>query len=126
MGCRRLYWLLTAAALVPLGLLSRKFSWIPVETGDALWAMMAFSCLRTVCPQAPLGRIALYAMLVSVADELSQLISLPWLDRLRSTTLGHLILGQGFLWADIAAYATGIALMWLVAGWLERRPTPLG
>lgn len=116
---RRLYWILTAAALVPLGLLSREFSSVPVETGDALWAMMVFSCLRIVRLRTPLNRIALYSMLISVADELSQLVSWSWLDRLRSTTIGHLILGQGFLWADIAAYAIGIALIWLVAGWLE-------
>ena len=32
----------------------------------------------------------------------------PWLEALRRTTLGGLVLGFGFLWTDFVCYATGI------------------
>jgi hypothetical protein len=32
-----------------------------------------------------------------------------WIDTIRKTTLGGLILGYGFLWSDLLAYAIGIA-----------------
>ena len=37
-------------------------------------------------------------------------VHVPWLDALRATTLGALVLGQGFLWSDIVCYAVGVML----------------
>ena len=34
----------------------------------------------------------------------------PWIDSIRQTTLGGLILGFGFLWSDLACYAAGVGL----------------
>ena len=50
------------------------------------------------------------AMIFSVAIELSQLYHAPWIDSIRHTTLGGLILGFGFLWSDLACYAVGVGL----------------
>src|SRR3954464_6144190 len=49
-------------------------------------------------------------MAFSVLIEVSQLYHAPWLDSIRHTTLGGLILGYGFLWGDLACYAVGIGL----------------
>jgi len=46
-------------------------------------------------------------MSLSVAVELSQLYHAPWIDPIRRTTLGGLVLGFGFLWSDLACYAAG-------------------
>ena len=46
-------------------------------------------------------------MILSIAVELSQLYHAPWIDSIRQTTLGGLILGFGFLWSDLACYAVG-------------------
>ncbi len=53
-------------------------------------------------------------MAFSVAIELSQLYHAPWIDSIRQTTLGGLILGFGFLWSDLACYAVGVVLGVLV------------
>jgi hypothetical protein len=49
-------------------------------------------------------------MTLSVGVELSQLYHAPWIDSIRQTTLGGLILGFGFLWTDLACYAFGVGL----------------
>ena len=54
------------------------------------------------------------ALAFSVAVELSQLYHAPWIDSIRHTTIGGLILGFGFLWSDLACYALGVVLGVLV------------
>lgn len=111
----RLYYIVAVVLLIPIGLLSRRVSWIPVETGDALWAMMVFCLLRAVFVKRDLRYVAIGALAFSLADEFAQMISWPWLVQVRSTTLGHLILGQGFAWADLIAYTFGIGFAFILA-----------
>ena len=42
--------------------------------------------------------------------EISQLYHATWIDNIRRTTLGGLILGYGFLWSDLVAYSLGIVV----------------
>jgi hypothetical protein len=49
-------------------------------------------------------------MILSIAVELSQLNHAPWIESIRQTTVGGLILGFGFLWSDLACYAVGVGL----------------
>ena len=60
--------------------------------------------------QASTWKIGCLAMAFSVVIELSQLYHAPWIDSIRHTTLGGLILGFGFLWSDLACYAVGVGL----------------
>jgi hypothetical protein len=52
-----------------------------------------------------------------------------WIDAIRATRLGGLILGYGFLWSDLVCYAAGVGLgailEWGVAR-LQRLWTKLG
>jgi hypothetical protein len=48
------------------------------------------------------------AMKFSYVIEFSQLYQSDWINTLRDTTLGGLILGYGFLWSDLLCYAAGI------------------
>ena len=56
------------------------------------------------------GRVAVLALVVSLLVELSQLYHAPWIDSVRQTTIGGLILGFGFLWSDLVCYAAGVGL----------------
>lgn len=100
--------------LIPLGLLSRRVAWIPAETGDALWAMMVFCFWRIILCRKPLLTVAVVSLATAYLVEFSQLITWPWLVSLRSTTLGHLVLGQGFLWVDLLAYTIGVGCIYCV------------
>jgi hypothetical protein len=44
---------------------------------------------------------------VCLLVEVSQLSSADWLVGLRSTRLGALVLGRGFVWSDLLCYAAG-------------------
>ena len=102
------------AILIPLGLISRRIAWIPAETGDALWAMMVFCFWRIILCRKTLRLVAIVSLATAYLVEFSQLITWPWLVSLRGTTLGHLVLGQGFLWVDLLAYTIGVGCIYWV------------
>jgi hypothetical protein len=104
---------------VTLGLTSRKFpNLFPTlfgkYPGDALWGQMVYWILCWCFPSASVARVALSAFAISVLDELSQLYRADWIIRIRSTTLGHLVLGSSFSSYDLGAYAIGIAIVALI------------
>lgn len=109
MVARRCVFLLLALLTIACGLASRRFG-LPKLLGDALWATLIFWLSRAARPAVPTSRAALFALLVSFAVEFSQLYHVRWLDDIRATTAGHLILGAGFAGADLAAYGAGVAL----------------
>lgn len=99
--------------VIALGLASRRYPWLFPEffgkyPGDALWALMVFLGCAWCWPRASTSRIASLAFAVSCLVEFSQLYRAPWLNALRATTPGHLVLGSTFAWPDIAAYAVGV------------------
>lgn len=115
----RLLYFCTVIALIALGLLSRRIECIPDSCGDALWAMMVFCCWRIVLIHRKLTTVAVTALITSYLVEFSQMLSSDWLAKLRSTFLGHMLLGQGFLWTDLIAYTLGIIIIYLIAYLLE-------
>ena len=46
--------------------------------------------------------------------EFSQLYQENWIIEIRNTTLGHLVLGQGFLWSDLLAYTFGSIICYIL------------
>ncbi len=110
--------------LIALGLLSRKISVIPPYVGDALWAMVMYCCWRILLIRKEAVLSAIIALSAAFLIELSQLLRWQWLVDLRATTLGHLLLGQGFLWSDLLAYTVGIGILFLLTegvGWLFKK-----
>lgn len=108
---RILYALLILVTLIA-GLASRQNDhlfpdWINLGLGDALWALMVFWGFAFFSPTAPPKLLFWLTVLFSFTIECSQLIQTPWLNEIRETTLGALILGHGFLWSDLFAYALG-------------------
>ena len=56
------------------------------------------------------------ALVFSYLIEISQLYHAPWIDAIRATALGGLVLGFGFLWSDILCYTVGVLLGIIVDG----------
>ncbi len=97
------------------GIGSRRYAhalpgFIAAYAGDTMWALAAFAGIGLLLPRASTRTVALLAMTLSIAVELSQLHHDPWVDSIRQTTLGGLILGYGFLWSDLACYAAGVGI----------------
>lgn len=110
---RPVYVALTAGTVV-LGLLSRRIpalpAWLAKDAGDALYATMVFWLVGLLAPALPTYRAALAAVAFCFAIELSQLYHAPWIDAIRDTRLGGLVLGHGFHTMDLVCYGVGALL----------------
>ncbi|MCB1130614.1 MAG: DUF2809 domain-containing protein [Verrucomicrobiae bacterium] len=100
-------------AVVAAGLLwrSRFLPLPPVVSkygGDALWALMVFLGLGFVLRHASTLRLGLIALTFAWAVEFSQLYHAPWIDSIRATLAGRLVLGSTFNWPDLPAYLLGV------------------
>lgn len=122
----RIIYLSTTIIVIGLGLCSRKYNaylpeFINTYLGDALWALMIFLMIAFVFKNSNTKTLAIISLLFCYIIELSQLYHAPWIDSIRSTTLGGLILGFGFLWSDILAYTIGIVFGVLVETVIYRK-----
>lgn len=112
---RRAIYLVLTLVVVALGLGSRRFggslpSFVAAYSGDTLWALAVLLGVSVLAPGAPLWVRAALTILFAFAVECSQLYHAPWIDEIRGTTLGALVLGFGFLWSDLACYAAGVSI----------------
>lgn len=110
-----LLWMILIAQAAILGLGSRRFAshlpgFVASYAGDTLWALAAFLSIGLLLPRTSTGRVALLALSFSIFIEISQLYHAPWIDSVRRTTMGGLILGYDFVWSDLACYAVGVGL----------------
>ena len=111
---RRIPFLCALLILCAAGLLVRSRhavspSFLTTYFPDAAWTMAVYCGFGLLfCRDARLHFPL--ALGVSFLVELSQLWHTPLLEALRSTTLGGLVLGYGFLWSDLACYAVGALL----------------
>ena len=92
--------------------------------GDMLWAAMLTWWVSALVPSRSLRFRAALALAGCFAVELSQLVHTPALDAVRSSRLGHLVLGSGFDPRDLLAYTGGVlAAVLLDASWRRSRAT---
>ncbi|MCQ6524193.1 MULTISPECIES: ribosomal maturation YjgA family protein [Bacillus] len=114
---RLLYAMFTILVII-LGLSSRKFAFaLPAllndYLGDALWALMIFIGFGFLFPKIETKKLAFISLMFCYGIEVSQLYHAEWIDNIRATTLGGLVLGYGFLWSDLVAYTIGVGVGFL-------------
>jgi Protein of unknown function (DUF2809) len=112
---RRATYALAAIGTVVLGLVWRSrilplSPFIRKYGGDALWALLVYWLVCFCVPRMKIAASIGIAFGIAVAVEFSQLCHAPWIDSIRATRLGLLILGNTFNWPDIPAYAVGILI----------------
>lgn len=104
--------------IITLGLFTRS-SFLPLVmkggffasyAGDTLWAAMVYFIVCVAFPKWSPLKIAIIALSFCFAIEISQLYQQDWINQIRNTRLGALILGRGFLWTDFLCYTIGIQL----------------
>lgn len=83
--------------------------------GSVLWGAMVFFVIAALLPKLRLAVLAGLAAGVAAGVEFSQLVHVDWLDAVRRTTMGALLLGRTFSWWDIAAYWGGVAAAYVAA-----------
>lgn len=107
-----------------LGLFSRadiiEFpTWVSLYLGDFLWALMVFWLICTFRPSMCPRQVFVIACLFCFSVELSQLYQADWLNSIRQTWLGALVLGFGFKFSDLVAYLLGNAFGASIRYWRE-------
>lgn len=115
----RLFSLIVLIVASILGIASRKWgSSLPLflanYTGDTMWALAAFAIFRGVFPTLKLHTVFILALDFSFIIELSQLWHNAFLDAIRQTIIGGLVLGFGFKWTDLICYACGCLIGWII------------
>ncbi|HDR4423949.1 TPA: DUF2809 domain-containing protein [Bacillus cereus] len=114
----RLSYALFTIVVIILGLSSRKLAFALPQLlndylGDALWALMIFTGFGFLFPKIKTKKLAFISVLFCYGIEVSQLYHTEWIDSIRATTLGGLVLGYGFLWSDLVAYTIGVGVGFL-------------
>jgi hypothetical protein len=118
---KRIIYALLVLVVIALGILSRKVNVIPLIVGDILYAVMMYLLIKFLLIQLRYWKVALISLSICCFIEISQLYHAPWIDQIRNTTLGALVLGNGFLWSDMIAYTFGTTICLLYYAKASRR-----
>ena len=111
MKSKRVKYFMLICIIIILGLVSRKISFVPLFVGDILWAIMILFIIQFLFIDIELKVLFLVSLMICYMVEISQLYQVDWLNNIRMTTPGRLVLGQGFLWSDIISYTVGITIV---------------
>ena len=104
---KKLQYFIIVLIVIASGIISRKIANIPLFIGDLLYAVMVYFLFRMIFIKFPVTKTAILSLAFCVLIECFQLYQAHWIIEIRKTFLGHLILGQGFLWGDLLAYFFG-------------------
>jgi hypothetical protein len=101
-----------AALLVPLGLLTKFYSgplahWVGTSAGGFLYVVFWVLLVRALFPRLDPAPVSAAVFCITSALEFLQLWHPALLTQVRSTFLGHALLGSTFAWSDFAYYAAG-------------------
>jgi Protein of unknown function (DUF2809) len=77
--------------------------------GSVLWGTMVFFLVAIAASRLSRRSVALISASIAVGVELFRLVHAPWLDALRLTVAGALLLGRVFSAWNMLAYGFGIA-----------------
>ena len=110
----RLYYFISILLILILGILSRKISGIPLFIGDILYAVLIYFGIRFLIMNSKKSTSLLLGLLFCFSIEILQLVQIDWLIAIRKTTLGHYILGEGFLWSDLLCYIIGTLIAFII------------
>jgi hypothetical protein len=124
----RLIYALLIGLTIILGLASRKLafalpSWLAKNTGDVLYAVMAFWLVGFLFPRLSTVRAALAAGLFCFGIEFLKFSNAPWLAAARHSRAGALVFGVGFHWSNLACYALGVLAALLLETLFQRTLT---
>ncbi|NJL57328.1 DUF2809 domain-containing protein [bacterium] len=109
--------LIALVATVPIGFACKYYQgwldWWWNDYGAAIfyeifWILLAVWLL----PRTKPGAIALWVFAITCVLEILQLWHPAWLQAVRATLVGRLLLGTTFSWWDFPHYAIGCALPW--------------
>lgn len=113
-------------AIVPFGYWVRSSQlgagWVHDALGSIAYEIFWILLGVFLVPSASPAKLAICVGLATCAIEFLQLWQPPFLQMLRATVPGRLVLGNTFSWADFPAYLTGSVAGWQ---WVKRLRQPI-
>lgn len=108
------------ALVTPLGFATKLYAgpgstWVATRAGGFFYVLFWVFLVLTLFPAWSARAVAVWVFAVTSALEVSQLWHPPLLESVRSTFLGHALLGSTFSWADFAYYALAVPCAPLLA-----------
>ena len=110
MSKTRLSYLILVISTIAIGILSRHINGIPLFIGDILWGLMVYFIMRFLLINLKIKWAIIASLVFSYGIEFSQLYQAPWINNIRHTVIGGLVLGYSFLWSDMLCYTVGIGI----------------
>ncbi|MFC3748615.1 DUF2809 domain-containing protein [Paenibacillus sp. GCM10012306] len=122
----KIIYLSAVLLVIVLGLGSRAFAeqlppFVSRHFGDALWGSMVYLGFRMLWTRRQLLFSFWLSLLFSYGIEFSQLYQADWINNIRATVLGGLVLGKGFLWIDLLRYTIGITVVFVLDRAISQR-----
>ncbi|MFR1708674.1 MAG: DUF2809 domain-containing protein [Clostridium sp.] len=111
----RIKYIILIIVVIGLGISSRKFAeylpkFIGKYSGDVLWALMVFFMFGFLMNKRNTKTIAFGSLIFAYLIEASQLYQAEWINTIRDTRIGALVLGHGFLFSDLICYTIGVSI----------------
>ncbi len=105
--------------VISLGLSTRKApqffpSFIAEYGGDTLWSLMFFLIFGLFFSKKSTLWVAILTLIFSYGIECSQLYQADWINQIRKTFPGAMLLGHGFLWSDFICYTLGVVMGYII------------
>jgi Protein of unknown function (DUF2809) len=117
--------LVSTILLVPIGYLIRfsqsGLPWLDDALGSVAYEMFWIVLVLVGFPKFSPMKVAIAVCLVTCAIEFLQLWQPPFLQAIRATLPGRLVLGTTFGWSDFPPYFVGSFLGWAWVMGLRRR-----
>ncbi|GKU78090.1 DUF2809 domain-containing protein [Paenibacillus sp. L3-i20] len=119
----RIFYVVAIIIMIVAGLCTRLWAdnlpqFVAMHFGDALWAGMIYFGMRVIGISKKLGWAMMASTLFCLVIELSQLYQGEWINSVRDTVIGGLVLGHGFLMVDLVRYGAGILMVYLIDRYL--------
>ena len=113
-------------AVVPFGFASKLYAgpfsmWVRASLGGVLYEVFWCLLLALLWPRLEPLRIAVLVFAATALLEVLQLWHAPFLEAIRGTFIGHIVLGSTFDWRDFAYYVVGCFLGYLMLAAIRPR-----
>jgi hypothetical protein len=105
----RLAYICVVAVVTPLGFATKFYtglgaSWVAAYAGGFFYVLFWVFVFLGFAPRSSPRTVALFVFTATSVLEVAQLWHPPFLESIRSTFLGHALLGSTFSWWDFAYY----------------------
>jgi hypothetical protein len=116
--------LISLIALIPIGLASKFYKgpfdvWLNNSVGGIFYEMFWVLLVVLINPILSPGWVAFWVFIVTSSLEFAQLWKPEFLEVIRATLLGRLLLGTTFSWWDFPYYIIGCGLAWFGLKYLK-------